>query len=346
MEFKVSKEIFEEYDLNSEKSNIFKNPAHIVDFLRDTTRTSTVINVPISYASTVEPSYHPVHYLLSKVKGCNDLVAISVTELNSDSEIDTTQLNGYQKFDYPLTYDEVNDIIIYYTSSSFNHYFKNIFGNYEYNKDVKAYSSREIASEINRKYNEAINKLLNDNYEYYTENIPGYKEYYEERLNDIDTVEREYMSNPSVRYSNYKFTVPNVRFDEFTEELSYNLHKYLINPSVIDRYSIEYVYKVVADNFDNNPGTLKDHSRCCAYNKLLKSIKDNPSDNVKLVTTILDVTENVGKTLVITTKDGSTHKVINKLNNFKEFDSVKDNYYVDIKDISKITYGKKTLLVL
>ncbi|HCL4455249.1 TPA: hypothetical protein N2D10_003276 [Clostridium botulinum] len=270
-------------------------------------------------------------YFLHKIKEYNGAYSIFIINYFNDCKISS----AFDKYEFLLSIDSKNKIIIYVDCYSFE--LKTILE--DLFKDYQIWNAGELTKHIQKEYEVKINRLFNDNTENFKSKFKDYKERYQEVLENYKTtVERDYITD---RY-NYKLCINDL--GEYSYYNLENLQNYLKNTNILNEL-VEEDFKEYTQEYLYN-SKLYYHAEIQAKKELLKQIQENPSEYVKLYLDIKNKTENVGKTLNVITKDNQKVRVNNLLYNDGTFRTVKGWDEIEINDICKITYGKKTLYSL
>jgi len=239
--------------------------------------------------------------------------------------------------DFILSIDSNNRFIIYldnYNWSNLKEELKDL--------DYQIWETKELSNYINQEYFNKLRQKLEDNKGYIKEMFERYNNTFNETLkNYYYSVEQDYLQNPHM--SNYKIYIDNLYI--FQSNCLNELQNYLLDNSILDQIVDEKYNKIIdlENIYDDNISRL---ARVDAKNELLNSIKNNPSDFVKLSLKIKEsIKDHSGKTMNIETKDDKIIKVNNRFNGYT-FNTIKGYNNINIKNVKKITFGKKILFAI
>lgn len=299
----------------------------LIDFIEDNNCDQSVVRIHLSNCNMLCYSF--------KIKACNNINIIAMAKIyDVNSDPLSLRLDTNNRLLEPvLSYNTVTKEIIYQYNRTIR--YEDIVNNL--NTYYTVFDSKLLSEEIKLRYRAKVMHLLDENFYIYLEKYPEYKNRYNNQLGNIEYVEEWYL-----RDKNITFDIANIHIKGFTSVDTDNLHQYLLNNSIINSHAQDYV-NTMATSYAYDT-LLYHHAESIAHRKILKSIKENPTDRIKLVTKIKGATNGVGKTLNVVTKTGDTFKVENRILSNKEFKTVKGYTWIPIDSVAKITYGKKTLI--
>lgn len=199
----------------------------------------------------------------------------------------------------------------------------------EENKFAKfIFSQPELLEYVKKDCKEKCLKELNNKFTDYLK-IDKYRNKYSEFLNKCKTsVENEYFKNE--RSIDFSVDTDHFYYDKV------NLHKYIIDKTLIDKYAEELTSR--EDYF-----LIINFLRYKAEEKLLKQIKDNPSKKLLEYMDIKKSIEQSGKTLNILTTEDKEIKIKNLLYNNGTFQSYQGRIFISQNDIKEIYFRGKIL---
>lgn len=316
---------------------IFKNETMpFIDFIEDSKCKQTALD--IIYDNKKMNSENHILYYAFKVEmyGTIDVIFIDrAYKVSNNSESLLVNTDGCYS-NLIISYDRLNKTCIMFDTD-----IENVLKlvNDDFRNNYKVYTANDLVDEINKKYNTKIAEILDENFEYYMNNIIEFNHEYNVGYENISYVENKYLQNENIKFNTYDATL-----DSFTESDIFNLHAYLLDSSVIDKCAIDFV-KDTTEQFI--PGNLLNrYARYKAYDNLVDHWKKHPTDRMLKVKAIQEAITKGGKTLTVITKDNKTYKVENKLCGAKSFRILNKNYYINIEDISQIIFNKKVLIEL
>lgn len=296
------------------------------DFLRDDSIRQGIVSMPTSFGNGL------VNLFIIKIDEKNGTAtSLFYKQLFRDGD-EATIYQG-DALEFLLSIDYENKIIIHLDSIMSVSLEKEFdFLNQEY----EVWNARDISEKAKKDYRdsmlEKVEKELsleeNDRFN------SIYNSYIEENKEKVIS---DYLKKPDLQYVLYVSRLGSHSNDELFNPLNLaELQSYLIDPLLIDSL-VETNYKADID--------MDDAIKVKAKNAILEDLKKHPTPYIKLSLEIREAIKEGGKTLNITTKDGKTVKVINKLEQGKEFRTVVGWNYVEIEDIEKITFNRKVLFL-
>lgn len=275
---------------------------------------------------TITKSYE--NLFLHKLKEKNGAYSIFFMSYFKDCKL----TSDFNKYEFLLSIDKENKMIIYQSCFYIFNLKEKLKKDFS---DYQIWEVEELAKQINNEYKTKLYKMFDINTENFKSKFSEYKKQYNKVLKEYKSVvERDYI----IDKSDYKLYINDL--GEYSYYELENLQNYLKNPRILDSLVQDCFKEKTKDCMYNS--TLYNHAEIQAKKKLLKDIKENPSDYVKTYMEIKTNIKGIGKTLNIITKDDKKIKVNNRL--YEDgFRTVKGYDEIRIEDIAKITYGKKIL---
>lgn len=275
--------------------------------------------------------YRILHTLI-KLKQPKGRVAILSTRAHGAVTINDLSYTG--NFSFLCSIDKANNILLYNDTYLLK---DSVLDELEY----KTYNIDELLSEVQAKYKKRVYQILLENIECIKKQFARFDNVYNKaKKNYSSMVEGDYLNG-------HKLDFYSIYIDNYVPDNTLDfLYAYLLadcKDSFINDLASRKYEEIIEAGLEYNT-ELYYFAEAKAKNDILKEIKEEPSDFIKLSKKIRECLTGFkhAKTFNVTTKDGDTYKVSNNYNGY-EFPFVGDYKGISIEDIKQITYSRKVV---